>query len=51
LVRENAELKAREEIYISKLLKLQEGLERQHEEFMNLQELYNELFNVYKQKE
>lgn len=38
------ELKEREEIYIDKLMKLEEGLENQHSEFIKLQELYTELF-------
>jgi hypothetical protein len=41
LRRVNTELKEKEEIYIDKLIKLEEGLERQHGEFMELQGLYN----------
>lgn len=32
-------------------MKLEEGLENQHREFIKLQELYTELFESYKQKE
>ncbi len=32
-------------------MKLEEGLENQHSEFIKLQELYTELFESYKQKE
>lgn len=44
LRRANEELKEREEIYIDKLMKLEEGLENQHREFVKLQELYTQLF-------
>jgi hypothetical protein len=33
-------MKEREEVYIDKLMKLEEGLENQHSEFIKLQELY-----------
>jgi hypothetical protein len=32
-------------------MKLEEGLENQHREFIKLQELYTELFESYKHKE
>ena len=32
-------------------MKLEEGLEKQHSEFVKLQELYTDLFESYKQKE
>ena len=51
LRRINQQLKERQQIYLQKLMKLQEGLQNQHRQFIKLQDLYTELFESYKQKE
>jgi hypothetical protein len=47
LRRSNSELKEREKMYMDKLFKLQSGLEKQHTEFVKLQQLYTDLFLSY----
>ncbi len=51
LQRMNEQLREREEIYIEKLMRLEEGLENQHSQFIKLQDLYTELFQSYKKKQ
>lgn len=51
LLKQIAELEAREQRYIEKLTRLEEGLQSQYIESMKLQELYSDLLDSYKAKE